>query len=140
MGPFRTAKEQGGEAGHSVGADGAECSEGVEASLPVGVRRFGIPAPSGGVLSHACILKDGFWPLQIQAGVVGANGDAKYSLHALRHAAAALFIEQGFGPKKVQSLMGPSSIKQTSDTYGYLFPSEEDDQNAMAQIEARLLS
>jgi integrase len=72
------------------------------------------PAPSGGVLSHACILKDGFWPLQIAAGVVTYTNsesgepvvDAKYSLHALRHAAAAMFIEQGFSSNKVQTLMG----------------------------------
>jgi integrase len=28
------------------------------------------PSPSGGILAHACILKDGFGPLQIAAGIV----------------------------------------------------------------------
>ena len=98
------------------------------------------PAPSGRVLSHACILKDGFGPLQVSAGVVTKRGEAKYGLHALRHAAAAMFIEQGFGPKKVQALMGHASIRLTFDTYGYLFKTDEEDRAGMAQIEARLLS
>jgi hypothetical protein len=38
---------------------------------------------------------------------------AKYSLHALRHAAASLFIAQGWTPKKVQTVMGHSSIAVT---------------------------
>lgn len=97
--------------------------------------------------AHACILKDGFGPLQMKAGVVrifeGQDSrkiaKPKYGLHALRHAAAALFIEQGFGPKRVQSILGHASIKMTYDVYGYLFTSEDTDQAAMAQIEARLL-
>ncbi len=64
--------------------------------------------------------------------------DAKYSLHALRHAAAALWIEQGLSPKRIQSLMGHASIQQTFDQYGYLF--ESDDREAMAMIEGRLLA
>jgi integrase len=53
-------------------------------------------------------------------------------LHALRHAAASLFIEQGFTPKRVQALMGHSSIQVTFDTYGHLFP-------AMRQLQARVI-
>jgi integrase len=98
------------------------------------------PAPSRRVLSHACILKDGFGPLQVAAGVITGTGEPKYGLHALRHAAAAMFIEQGFGPKKVQALMGHASIRLTFDTYGYLFKTEEEDRAGMAQLEARLLS
>jgi integrase len=113
------------------------------------------PSPLGAVQSHACILKDGFWPTQMAAGVVRPALDAdgrpktdaegapivraKYGLHALRHAAAALFIEQGFGPKKVQTIMGHSSIKVTFDLYGYLFEAHASDREAMAAIETRLL-
>jgi integrase len=64
---------------------------------------------------------------------------AKYGLHALRHAAAALFIEQGFSPKRIKTILSHASIKMTYHVYGYLFVSEEHDQAAMAQIEARLL-
>jgi integrase len=62
-----------------------------------------------------------------------------YNFHALRHAAASLFIEQGWTPKKIQTLMGHSSIQVTFDIYGHLFPSPDDDAEAMAQIETRLL-
>jgi len=40
--------------------------------------------------------------------------DAKYSLHALRHAAAALWIEQRLGPKRIQTLMGHSRSRKPS--------------------------
>lgn len=98
---------------------------------------------------HQNILNRGFFPLQMSVGVTIDSGKvdkdgnavmkAKYSLHALRHAAAALFIEQGMKPKRVQALMGHSSIQITFDLYGYLFPSEEEDQAAMKAIEARLI-
>jgi integrase len=57
----------------------------------------------------------------------------------LRHAAASLLIEQGFSPKRVQSLMGHSTITMTFDVYGHLFPSADDDQVAFGQLQARLL-
>lgn len=63
----------------------------------------------------------------------------KYGLHALRHVAASQFIEQGFMPERVQTLMGHSTIQMTFDTYGHLFPTPEDDQKAMKQIQARLV-
>src|SRR5690606_1972389 len=85
-------------------------------ACPVGDLDLVFPAPDGSVVSHSCILKDGFGPIQIAAGVrlpqLDENGKpmidkqdnpifrAKYGLHALRHAAAALFIEQGFSPKR----------------------------------------
>jgi integrase len=93
------------------------------------------PAPSGGVLSHSCILKDGFQPLQSAAGLPAP----KYGLHALRHAAVSLWIEQGLQPKRIQMLAGHSSIRVTFDIYGHLFRSDAEDQTAMAEIEARLL-
>jgi integrase len=58
----------------------------------------------------------------------------------LRHAAASLFIAEGWTPKRVQTVLGHSSINLTYDVYGKLFPSPEDDQAAMARLEARLSS
>ena len=119
---------------------------------PNGALGLVFPNASGRIEEHTNILNRVFWPAQVKAGVTVMRDaldeegnssqvpDAKFSLHALRHAAAALFIEQGFPPKKVQALMGHSSIQMTFDLYGYLFPSEEDDRQAMSQIEARLLS
>ncbi|PYE23010.1 phage integrase family protein [Rhizobium sp. PP-CC-3A-592] len=64
---------------------------------------------------------------------------AKYNFHSLRHAAAALFIQQGMNPKRVQAIMGHSSIQVTYDLYGYLFEDEDGDKKAVTEIEARLL-
>jgi len=50
---------------------------------------------------------------------------AKFGLHALRHACASLWIEQGHNPKQIQKLMGHSSIKVTFDVYGHLFADNE---------------
>ena len=116
-------------------------------ACPKGELDLVFPTGAGGVESHSNILSRVFWPIQVAAGVVvikdGNNSnnvpDAKYSLHALRHAAAALWIEQGIGPKRIQTLMGHASIQQTFDQYGYLFESHDDDKIAMAAIEARVL-
>lgn len=92
--------------------------------------------------NHSNILGRVFWPIQMAAGVtVSREGepDAKYSLHALRHAYAALLIEQGFGPKHVQTLIGHASITQTYDQYGYLLEASQADEQAMDAITARLV-
>ena len=60
-------------------------------------------------------------------------------MHSFRHVAASLFIGQGLGPKRVQALMGHSTIQMTYETDGHLFPAKTDDQAAMQQIESRLL-
>lgn len=119
-------------------------------ACPKGEQDLVFPNGAGNVESHANLLNRVFWPIQITAGVsiktdkVDKDGqpvmDAKYSLHALRHAAAALWIEQNATPKRIQMLMGHSSIQMTYDTYGYLFDAREDDQAAIAAIEERLLA
>jgi integrase len=109
---------------------------------PPGELGLVFPNGAGKPESHANILNRGFWPLQIKAGVTvirDGEPDAKYSLHALRHAAAALFIQQGFGPKKIQSIMGHASITLTFDTYGYLLDRVEDDTGAVEEMQVRLL-
>jgi integrase len=93
-------------------------------------------------------------PLQAAVGIIAndrepQDGDRKetkpkarrprYAMHSFRHAAASMFIEQGFTPKRVQALMGHSTIQMTFDTYGHLFPSPVDDQAAMRQLQARLI-
>jgi integrase len=110
---------------------------------PKGALGLVFPTGAGNVESHGNILNRIFWPVQITAGVTimrDGKPDAKYSLHALRHACAALWIQQGFGPKRIQVLMGHASITQTFDRYGYLFESREADSTAMAEITARLIN
>jgi integrase len=108
-------------------------------ACPVGALNLVFPTGRGNVENHGNMLRRVLWPIQIAAGVVQDGGGAKFSLHALRHAAAALWIEQGLGPKRIQALMGHASIQQTFDTYGYIFDDRGDDEAAMAAIEARLL-
>lgn len=121
-------------------------------ACPKGDLRLVFPTGAGKVESHGNILSRLFWPLQVVAGVVNMvdgrddNGnrieapDAKYSLHALRHSCAALWIEQGLSPKRIQSLMGHASIQQTFDTYGYLFEARDDDKAALAAVEIGLIN
>lgn len=106
---------------------------------------------SGKVESHANIIEHGFGPIQIAAGVTAqkealdADGKpvrltiGKYGLHALRHACASLWIENGHNPKQIMTLMGHSSIKVTYDVYGRLFADAEGDQKAAEDIQVRLL-
>ena len=111
------------------------------------------PNGNGNVENLANIFRRGFAPLQVECGITegftikrGKNGKdekipkAKYGLHALRHAAASLFIEQGWTPKRVQTVIGHASIQMTYDLYGKLFKDPEDDRESMRQVEARLLA
>ncbi len=73
----------------------------------------------------------------------GFDGDGptkpKYGLHALRNFYASWIIEQGFSPKKAQTLLGHSSIQMTYDTYGHLFPDPEDDRAKLEAAELKLV-
>jgi integrase len=116
-------------------------------ACPKGARNLVFPNTKGNVDSLPNMHRRGLGALQIAAGIATPGKDKKgkpvmnpkYGLHSLRHAAASLFIEQGFTPKRVQALMGHSSIQVTFDTYGHLFPSEAEDQVAMQQLQARLV-
>jgi integrase len=112
-------------------------------ACPKGELNLVFPNGAGRVENHMNLLHRVFWPIQIAAGVTvmrDGEPDAKYSLHALRHACAALWIAQGFGPKRIQVMMGHSSIMQTFDRYGYLFEAREADTAAMGEIAAKLTS
>jgi len=100
------------------------------------------PNGAGRIEDHPNVIARGWDPVQIAAGVtVTKKGQVKgrYNFHSLRHAAASMFIEAGMNPKKVQTVMGHSSITVTYDTYGHLFADDEADQQAMRIIEERLL-
>jgi len=78
-----------------------------------------------------------FWvPLQIKCGLTTDTGKPRYNFHMLRHAAASLFIKYlGWSPKRLQVVMGHTSITQTFDRYGHLFESAESDRADMEKIE-----
>ena len=105
------------------------------------------PSRNGRIHTNSNIRKQCWAPLQIAAGIMlpspsGSDGQQRaqprFNFHALRHAAASLFIEQGWQPKKVQAIMGHSSIQITFDTYGKLWKDPEADLAAMAELERRL--
>ncbi len=128
-------------------------------TCPKGDLDLVFPNGRGKVESYANLIDRGFGPIQVAAGVVtlapvlddagkpvinnaGANvmrEVGRYGLHALRHACASLWIEQGHNPKQIQKLMGHSSIKVTFDVYGHLFADPDADQRAAEGIELRLL-
>jgi integrase len=108
-------------------------------SCPKGNLGLVFPNGAGNVENHANIVERGFFPLQQRTGLVDEAGKPKYGFHALRHFAASLWIEQNFSPKRLQALLGHSSIAMTFDRYGHLFPSLEDDHAKLAAAELTVI-
>jgi integrase len=101
------------------------------------------PGKEGTIPTTKNVREQCWIPLLRSLGLTSIKGNEelpKYRFHDLRHVAASLLIEQGMQPKRIQEIMGHSSIKITFDLYGHLFPAPESDQEAMRQIEARLLN
>lgn len=113
------------------------------------------PTGNGNIESRSNIIKRGFLPTQVAAGVSVATDEtddkgniimaAKYGgMHALRHFYASWSINRpqdgglGLPPKVVQERLGHSSITMTMDTYEHLFP-RGDDADEMAAAERSLL-
>ncbi len=98
------------------------------------------PNGAGRVESLANINNRSWKPFCAALELVDRTGKPLYNFHALRHACASLWIEQGIPAKKIQTWMGHSSIKVTQDLYGHLFASDADDAAIAARIESELLS
>jgi integrase len=47
--------------------------------------------------------------------------------HDLRHTAVALMIKAGAHPKRIQARCGHATIAETMDTYGHLFPGDDEE-------------
>jgi integrase len=108
-------------------------------ACPKGPLDLAFPNTKGRVERPSHIRDRFLAPLQVRAGITTDPRKPKYGMHSFRHAAASLFIEQGFTAKRVQVLMGHSAIAMTFDTYGHLFPAPADDQAAMRQLQAKLI-
>lgn len=114
---------------------------------PVGAKGLVFPNGCGNVESGSNIRQRLFIPAMKAAGLTVETEDKDgeiidqpvFRFHDLRHAAAALFIEQGMGPKRIQELMGHSSIQVTFDVYGYLFRDPEGDAAAVDAISTKLI-
>ncbi|WP_281930909.1 tyrosine-type recombinase/integrase [Roseibium album] len=122
-------------------------------ACPKGEMDLVFPNGAGKIEYHANIIKRGYHPVQIAAGVTTTTKttDAKlvttpkYSgLHALRHWFASWCINRKadggleLSAKQVQERLGHSSITITYDTYGHLFPAT-DEAKDLAAAENMLL-
>lgn len=58
--------------------------------------------------------------------LVRSSGLPRLTVHGLRHTFATLALEAGVHPKKVQEILGHSSISVTIDTYSHLLRSTAD--------------
>jgi integrase len=96
---------------------------------------FVFPSRAGTVQKHNNIIERVWRPLQVAAGLVDQDGLPLYNFHTLRHFAASTMIEAGFSPKRLQALLGHSSIQMTFNVYGHLFASTEDDHAKFDAIE-----
>ena len=84
-------------------------------------------------IALATIVRFMWQPAQIAAGIVAADGGAKYpGLHTLRHFYASWCINRRADGglelpiKVVQGRLGHASIQMTADRYGHLFPRGDD--------------
>lgn len=111
-----------------------------QADCPAGELNLVFPNGAGNVESYGNLLQRVFYPLQEEAGIVDSDGRPKYGFHALRHAAASMMIEQNWPPKKVQVILGHSSITVTFDVYGHLFTRAEDDLELFDKLEQDLMA
>lgn len=109
-------------------------------ACPAGALNLVFPNGVGKVETHSNIYNRIFKPLMLKCGIVDGEGAPRFSLHALRHAAASLFIEQGWPPKKIQTMLGHSSITMTYDVYGHLFHDPAKDVDLMGEMERGLLA
>jgi integrase len=113
--------------------------------------RYGLVFPNeyGGVMSYYNFAHRRWPQLMKRAGLAKieivtykSSPDRKvkkivpnFTPYALRHVAASLWIEMGLAPKRIQELMGHTSLKMTMDTYGHLWSNPEADKRIAAEIE-----
>ncbi|EYD70863.1 tyrosine-type recombinase/integrase [Limimaricola hongkongensis] len=98
------------------------------------------PNSKGNVQSYSNINNRVYRPMMRELGLVDEAGRPRFGFHSLRHAAASLFIEQGWNPKKIQTIIGHASITMTMDTYGHLFESADNDVALFEKMERDLMA
>ena len=93
----------------------------------------------GSVESYANIYHRLWVPLMAAAGLLDHEGGPLFALHALRHVACSLWIEQGATPKQVTTWAGHASIQFTMDRYGHLWADTDADQAITAAVQRSLI-
>lgn len=112
-------------------------------ACPVGDLGLAFPNGKGRIETHSNLLQRLFGPLQVRANVTELDGEGlptwRFGFHALRHAAASMWIERGTDPKRVQTWLGHASIQLTFDTYGHLFEAIASDASVASAIASELI-
>lgn len=133
-------KSKAGRREIPMGPGLAEVLKAWKVACPKGDLDLVFPNGVGNVETHSNIYNRIFKPLMLECGIVDGEGAPRFSLHAMRHAAASLFIEQGWPPKRIQVMLGHSSITMTFDVYGHLFHDPAKDVDLMGEMERGLLA
>ncbi|NTZ42142.1 site-specific integrase [Altererythrobacter sp. SALINAS58] len=133
-------KSKSGRREIPMGPQLAKVLKGWKLACPAGELNLVFPNGVGNIETHSNIYNRVFKPLMLKSGIVDGEGAPRFSLHALRHAAASLFIEQGWPPKKIQTMLGHSSLTMTYDVYGHLFHDPAKDVDLMGEMERGLLA
>jgi integrase len=83
--------------------------------------RLVFTSAEGTPLRHRNFMRRHFKPAVVRAGL-----PEQLRFHDLRHTAAALLIAEGATMEQVKQILGHSTIRVTSDTYGHLFDDHSD--------------
>ena len=83
--------------------------------------RLVFTSAEGTPLRHRNFMRRHFKPAVVRAGL-----PEQLRFHDLRHTAAALLIAEGATMEQVKQILGHSTIRVTSDTYGHLFDDHAD--------------
>jgi integrase len=78
-------------------------------------------------------------PMQIRAGVTGADGTHKYAFHAFRHFYASGLIHLGYSVSEVQYRLGHSDPAMTLRTYTHLWRDTQRTRNSGQDLEDIIL-
>lgn len=81
--------------------------------------------PHGGLWRRGAI-NTCFW----KPTLVRAGPPTSYGMHTLRHTYASGLIAEGLHPRVIQARLGHKSIVETMDTYGHLFPDQNEETTA----------
>jgi integrase len=93
-------------------------------TCPAGSLELVFPNDQGNVLCAGRILEE-LYAVQKRIGLLRPDGRPKYNVHSLRHFFASIMIAEGTPPKRLQELLGHSTLAMTMDLYGHLFAAGE---------------
>jgi integrase len=97
---------------------------------PPSALKLVFPDEKGNVMSEGTIRR-ALYEVQLRIGLTkpGRGGEPrpKYHVHRLRHFYASIMIDVGTPPKRLQELLGHSTLQMTMDLYGHLFPPTSDE-------------